>query len=433
MSFGDEIESGPVFDGDDDVEEELDENSRVQRLRLRSDISLTEGKYRGKPSSRAKFDFGTLNASGDEESEDEGGESDVEMGDAEGVEESGDEEESSDEEEAGDLQSIYGAADEMQAQLQQLQEQATKEATIKLVSDTRAQLEKAQHAKNQKSLWDSALQLRIKEQRLVGLAGRLPQGPMLAEFCRRDEEAEQLRQEVSSGIQEVLALLLEMGCEQKAANGECEEALPDFFPRLEDDGRKARKRRRQALQCGEAEEATAFFWKRIKQYEESFAPFQARVLEQWNRKTQLSSRISMSKFKSINQNVMAQVEAVMREPGRLIERTHGKPAARVLGRGERAAEEDEKDPELFDDASFYQQLLRELIEQETNSADGVDISRAWLKSRALSKKKTKDVDRRASKGRKIRYTVHEKLVDFMTPTEAPVPEVAASLYKNLFQ
>jgi protein AATF/BFR2 len=47
-------------------------------------------------------------------------------------------------------------------------------------------------------------------------------------------------------------------------------------------------------------------------------------------------------------------------------------------------------------------------------------------------KKRKEVDRRASKGRKIRYTVIDKLVNFMVPVEMQDDSRVASLFSNLF-
>ncbi|KAK9806267.1 hypothetical protein WJX72_007880 [[Myrmecia] bisecta] len=47
-------------------------------------------------------------------------------------------------------------------------------------------------------------------------------------------------------------------------------------------------------------------------------------------------------------------------------------------------------------------------------------------------KKRKLVDRRASKGRKLRYHVQEKLVNFMAPVQAETPAVTMQLFSNLF-
>jgi len=47
-------------------------------------------------------------------------------------------------------------------------------------------------------------------------------------------------------------------------------------------------------------------------------------------------------------------------------------------------------------------------------------------------KQRKLVDRRASKGRKLRYHIHEKLVNFMTPVELEAPVYATNVFANLF-
>jgi protein AATF/BFR2 len=49
-------------------------------------------------------------------------------------------------------------------------------------------------------------------------------------------------------------------------------------------------------------------------------------------------------------------------------------------------------------------------------------------------KKRKQVDRKASKGRKVRYNVHEKLVSFIPPTppSRDAPFIVEQLFGNLF-
>lgn len=74
-------------------------------------------------------------------------------------------------------------------------------------------------------------------------------------------------------------------------------------------------------------------------------------------------------------------------------------------------------PTTYDDSPFYQSLLTSLIASRTNAAN---IS-ASLPSTSLPPSKNtkvkKNVDTKASKGRKIRYTVHEKLENFMAPED----------------
>lgn len=51
---------------------------------------------------------------------------------------------------------------------------------------------------------------------------------------------------------------------------------------------------------------------------------------------------------------------------------------------------------------------------------------------AQAPKKRRAVDRRASKGRKIRYNVNEKLVNFMAPEDDGTSELTEQLFRNLF-
>lgn len=80
----------------------------------------------------------------------------------------------------------------------------------------------------------------------------------------------------------------------------------------------------------------------------------------------------------------------------------------------------------------------------TETAADQDLSRCWEGWRAQGlrgqaapvqggKKRRKQVDRRASKGRKLRYHVHAKLVNFVAPRPpAAEPAFATQLFANLF-
>ncbi len=86
------------------------------------------------------------------------------------------------------------------------------------------------------------------------------------------------------------------------------------------------------------------------------------------------------------------------------------------------------DEEIFDDSDFYSKLLRELVE---NSSKGSSMSVAMAGSDWLKKSKKK-VDTKASKGRKVRYEVHAKLVSFMPASGFDLPKVSDELFGNLF-
>ena len=81
--------------------------------------------------------------------------------------------------------------------------------------------------------------------------------------------------------------------------------------------------------------------------------------------------------------------------------------------------------ESYDDFDMYEQLLKEFL--ESGNVDG-DAPR----SAAKPAKRRKIVDRRASKGRKLRYHVQEPLVNFVSSIEEEVPQWADKLFTQLF-
>ena len=100
---------------------------------------------------------------------------------------------------------------------------------------------------------------------------------------------------------------------------------------------------------------------------------------------------------------------------RAIKRTRVARSCAPAQAASKVAVEDEK---IYDDADFYSLLLRELVDRrmaDTQSAPAAsqapDIAHI-VPSRADLKVK-KQVDTKASKGRKMRFTVHEKLQNFM--------------------
>jgi protein AATF/BFR2 len=77
------------------------------------------------------------------------------------------------------------------------------------------------------------------------------------------------------------------------------------------------------------------------------------------------------------------------------------------------------------DVDFYEQLLKEFLEGGNEaSAAGGGVSRAV--------KVRKNVDRKASKGRKLRYHVQEPLVNFMQADDLEIPSWAERIFGQLF-
>lgn len=88
----------------------------------------------------------------------------------------------------------------------------------------------------------------------------------------------------------------------------------------------------------------------------------------------------------------------------------------------------------FDDAPFYQSLLRDLIASRNADSAGATAEPLLPPKLHPSGSKNQKVDTKASKGRKVRYTVHEKLENFMAPEDRSTWEDAArsEFFASLF-
>lgn len=88
----------------------------------------------------------------------------------------------------------------------------------------------------------------------------------------------------------------------------------------------------------------------------------------------------------------------------------------------------------FEDSKLYQHMLQDYIALSAERGkDNAAVAAAERLKRSMKKKTKKDVDRRASKGRKIRYVVHEKLQNFTFPINRPAATMTEDvLFKSMF-
>ncbi|PKI65527.1 hypothetical protein CRG98_014027 [Punica granatum] len=157
------------------------------------------------------------------------------------------------------------------------------------------------------------------------------------------------------------------------------------------------------------------------------APFRDKSVDKWQRKTQVTTGVAAMKNKlhAFNQNISEQVSNYMRDPSRMLKQMQQRRSTiGLFGAGGNV----DGDPELLDDSEFYQQSLKEFFE----TIDIASPEAAFYAVKRSQNKKRKIVDRRASKSRKIRYNVHEKIVNFMAPQPMDIPPMAPKLFENLF-
>ncbi|KJE97005.1 hypothetical protein CAOG_007493 [Capsaspora owczarzaki ATCC 30864] len=343
-----------------------------------------------------------------------------------------DDEDDEDEDEDDDdgLPHFGGPSNSLSSELMQMEKQMADEIRAMeneeaqsmqaLSSTVQSDIVKGQHARTQTKLFDSFLETRIRLQSVVTVANRMPHPDKLPAFAR--EGGDQTQQALSSVQTEVADLLDKMLDLQQSLFQQNPEVASVAVPR---------SKRRQS---------TEEYWQSMSGTHKRFKPFFENTIEKWNSKIQLAAGgAGAKKFKALNQSVLGQISQVMTGKDRLIRRSQLKRGSyRVLGEDEHDTDKgDEYDEEIFDDQDLYQQLLRELIERRTSGMDTDDTSamgKQWVEIQKLRAKNKRKVDTKASKGRKLRFQPHEKLVNFMAPVDRTTwtEQARTDLFTSLF-
>jgi protein AATF/BFR2 len=411
---------------------------------------FANSKYAGKKSSRDKLGFEKGNSESDQEDfgseefdEDEiGSDSDFgrELGedfDSEDLEEDYEEDDEgedfdhlgsdeeglslseNDEGEDDRIPADYFRADDGDERARMMEElkrmQLEEDAQIELIAKKQiSDADRGQHVKNQYGVWDQILDVRVQMQPLLTAANRLPSA---VETLALAEAAPELQEEAIKGLGTVIDGLLDL-----------QESL------MNQDKIKFKKSNKKRKSCDLEADPEAFLqacWKDSCNLEAKLLPFCKDSLEMWHQRIVHGSELGSAKrqLKAIHQSPWLQVESALRDRERLLGRTQ------ILRSGQQriACPEDLNEdlegnknsfPDIFDDTDFYQNLLREWMETRqigNNSAavDGIHVKGISRGKDAAAKKK---VHSKATKGRMLRYDVHDKLINYMVPMHCgPVP------------
>ena len=261
-----------------------------------------------------------------------------------------------------------------------------------LTQAAKAEAEKGRAVKQQKAAFDSLLNTRIKLQKsLVGantIVGLL------------SDELETQRSEAKDSIKaaEVAAFRL-----WSSLNEMREELIA---------ARTGEKRKRSTFN---EQTPTEDLWRHVQTQEENALIHRKAILSRWSRKAREAT--ARPEGGVINRTtsqptIIDALQETLSNRERLLRRAHTPRSCAPLQLENKVI----SDPNIYDDADFYGLLLKELLEQK--SVDSVAASNIDLNFSLRKEAKTKKhVDTKASKGRKLRYTVHEKLQNFMAPED----------------
>ncbi|KAM5308351.1 protein AATF isoform 2-T2 [Glossophaga mutica] len=387
------------------------------------------------------------------------------MDDLGSSEEEEDEEEESGMEEGDEEEDLEGASEEDRDK----DKNGDNDGVVMTFSSVKVseEVEKGRAVKNQIALWDQLLEGRIKLQKALLTTNQLPQpdvfpifkdkgGPEFASALKNNHKALKALLRSLVDLQEELLFqypdtrYLVDGTKPKA---ESEEEISSEDEELVEE--KKKQRRAPPKRKLEMDDYPSFMAKRFA----DFTVYRNRTLQKWHDKTKLASGKLGKGFGAFERSILTQIDHILMDKERLLRRTQTKRSIyRVLGKPEPAAQPvpeslpgqpeilpeapanahlKDLDEEIFDDDDFYHQLLRELIERKTSSLDPNDqvaMGRQWLAIQKLRSKIHKKVDRKASKGRKLRFHVLSKLLSFMAPIDHTTmnDEARTELYRSLF-
>ncbi|KAK8014143.1 Protein BFR2 [Apiospora arundinis] len=281
--------------------------------------------------------------------------------------------------------------------------------TGSLVDSLQKDVAKGQAVRQQRKAFDAALNIRIRLQKAIVASNTLPT------VDSSDDQNEPYEAAEAAAI--------------KLWN-----AIDAFRTDMRPGAGQKRKR---TIELGDSSQD---IWENMQDVEAKDAVRRKNVLENWDGKVKKARMDPAAQHGFRNkqnkgqQSLTAWLEQKMQDPEgteRLVKRTRTPRSCAPAQVAKKVAE----DPEIYDDADFYQLLLKELVDQRTADASATAGPTATLRYAAVKEAKTKkNVDTKASKGRKMRFNVHEKLQEFMAPEDRRQWEPSAidRLFGTLF-
>ncbi|KAF4122724.1 protein AATF/BFR2 [Geosmithia morbida] len=296
-----------------------------------------------------------------------------------------------------------------------------------MAASANADIQKGLAIQQQRKIYDGLLNLRIRLQKALVAANTFP----TLDESASDQSSEG---EPYSAAEEAAAKLLNTISDLRVT----------FGP-----SRAGSKRKYEFT----ASTASAEIWKQMQADDKRYAKVRRDNLDKWSAKVQAVNAVggdmrgpsgrNKGKLTTLSRSLEDQLANT---EYRLVKRTKVArscapiQAARNKGRrGNRNDDDDDDDDDdgIYDDADLYQQLLKELVDQRTVDStveQASAVPSVMVTAASAGGKSRKNVDRKASKGRKIRFTVHEKLQNFMAPEDRRAWEQSAvdRLFGTLF-
>ncbi|KAM0277746.1 hypothetical protein ACHAQH_005607 [Verticillium albo-atrum] len=337
--------------------------------------------------------------SGDEDEDDEEDDSDLDgfiNDDSEGEDEEEDDGDASgsgsdDDEETPKLKKSSRAAD-ARAEQRKLMNEGQKALVATISAATQQDAAKGLAVRQQRKTFDGLLNIRIRLQKAIVATNS---------FSAFDGSADDEAEPYSAAEEAALKLLGTLDSVRATL-------IPSTTTSASSTPDKKRKR----------DTSTEALWAALQETDARAAKHRRKVLDTWSSKTRNATvEVKSRNLVSSQQSLVASLEDQLFNSDRLLKRARTPRSCAPV----QVAAKINEDTTVYDDADFYQILLKELVEQRTSDETAAQASGgalATVRWAAMKEARTKKhVDRRASKGRKMRFNIHEKLQNFMAPED----------------
>ncbi|RZF39248.1 hypothetical protein LSTR_LSTR010342 [Laodelphax striatellus] len=329
-------------------------------------------------------------------------------------------------------------------------------------------IEKGNAIRQQYEIWENLLECRIKLQKCLSASNKLPQNDNFSQIVSKLPKPEQNK--ISKTVRNLCGTLRtlvdlqtvlmnsqpEFSSSSKSRelieddddNASISSSIASGFDDDDDDGDAKSENvegdeeppPKKLRQVGD-------FGRVLSSQHSVYLPARNAAIQKWNDKTRVAAgKAAASRsdnFAAFDQSTLKQIEQIMCDKQRLIKRTQTKRSVYSALEPDRDVQENgvekkvlaECDVEIFDDDDFYHKLLRDLIDQRSSDiTDSSKMGRQWVELQKARSKMKRNVDVKSTKGRRLRYTVHQKLVNFMAPIpyNSYTDEAESELFNSLF-
>jgi len=338
-----------------------------------------------------------------EESDDEDSDSESHGARRNGIEDSADSDEDDDTSEDED----EGARVARRAQLGQMLDEGSRNVMAPISQSARQEAAKGLAVRQQRRAFDSLLNIRIRLQKALVAVNSLP---TVTDSRDAGKEAYEAAEEAALKLWNTID-----GFRENLV-------LPSSV-------KVGEKRKRSVF---DADTPSRDVWEAMDETEGRTGPARKEILDKWSAKVLRPTTAPRRRLIAApSQTLTSALEDQLLSSGKLIGRTR-KPRSCAPAQAARKVDED---ADIYDDADFYQVLLKELVEQRSADASAPGAAATTVRWAAVKEAKTRrHVDRKASKGRKLRFNTHEKLQNFMAAEDRTTwePEAVARFFGTLF-